>query len=81
VILPSWTYLLLTVLIVLVPIQKVQLDSATRARVAIIAGFTVLSYVVLVYPDLFRHSQEHPPPHSSNSNARAKIWPNVALKN
>jgi uncharacterized membrane protein len=49
VMLPSWTYLLLTVLLVLVPLQKLQLDGATRARVAIIAGLTVLSYVVLVY--------------------------------
>jgi uncharacterized membrane protein len=49
VLLPYWTYLLLTVLLVLVCLQKPQLDGPSRARVAVIAGLTVLSYVVLVY--------------------------------
>ena len=31
ILLPPWTYLVLTVLLVLVPLQKLQLDGATRA--------------------------------------------------
>jgi hypothetical protein len=49
VLLPYWTYVLLTVLLVLVCLQKPQLDGPSRARVAVIAGLTVLSYVVFVY--------------------------------
>ena len=47
--LPSWIYLVLTMLLVLVPIQRLQLDGATRARVMVITGLSVLSYVALVY--------------------------------
>src|SRR5215216_530973 len=47
--LPSWTYVVLTLLLTLVPIQKLQLDGATRARVTLITGLAVLGYVVLVY--------------------------------
>jgi hypothetical protein len=32
-----------------VPIQKLQLDGAARARVALITGLAVLGYFVLVY--------------------------------
>jgi len=39
----------LTVLLLLVPIQKLQLDGAARARVALITGLAVLGYFVLVY--------------------------------
>jgi uncharacterized membrane protein len=39
----------LTILLLLVAIQKLQLDGATRARVMVITGLTVLSYVVIVY--------------------------------
>ena len=40
---------MLTVLLLLVPIQKLQLDGAVRARVAVITGLAVLGYFVLVY--------------------------------
>jgi uncharacterized membrane protein len=40
---------LLTVLLLLVPIQKLQLDGAVRARVAVMTGLAVLGYFVLVY--------------------------------
>jgi hypothetical protein len=41
ILLPLWTYLVLTVLL-LAPIQKLQLDGAVRARVAVITGLVVL---------------------------------------
>jgi Predicted membrane protein (DUF2142) len=44
-----WIYFVLTILLMLVPIQRLQLDGATRARVMVITGLTVLSYVVFVY--------------------------------
>ena len=44
-----WTYLVLTVLLLLAPLQKLPLDGAMRARVAVMTGLTALSYVVLVY--------------------------------
>jgi uncharacterized membrane protein len=44
-----WTYLVLTVLLLLAPLQKLPLDGATRARVAVMTGFTALSYIILVY--------------------------------
>jgi Predicted membrane protein (DUF2142) len=46
--LPPWTYIALTALLLLVPLQKLPLGG-TRARVAIMTGFGVLSYFVLVY--------------------------------
>jgi Predicted membrane protein (DUF2142) len=49
VLLPYWTYLLLTVFLVLVCLQKPQLYGPSRARVVVIAGLTVLTYVLLVY--------------------------------
>ena len=49
VLLRPWTYVVLTVLLMLVPLQKLQLDAAVRARVAVMTGLTVLGYVVLVY--------------------------------
>jgi hypothetical protein len=42
-------YVVLTMLLLLVPLQKLPLVDATRARVMIISGLTALSYVVLVY--------------------------------
>jgi uncharacterized membrane protein len=48
-VLPTWTYLVLTVLLMLVPLQKLQLDGAIRARVMVITGLTVLGYVAVVY--------------------------------
>jgi uncharacterized membrane protein len=47
VLLQSWTYIMLTGLLVLVPFQKIQLDG--RTRVIIITGLTAAGYVVLVY--------------------------------
>src|SRR6266699_6584727 len=49
VLLPPWTYFVLTVILLLVPLQKLQLDGAVRARVAVITGLAVLGYFVLVY--------------------------------
>lgn len=47
--LPPWTYLMLTVLLILAPVQRLQLDGATRARIAVVTGLAALGYVVLVY--------------------------------
>ena len=47
--LPPWTYFALTVNLLLVPLQKLNLDGAVRARVAVITGLAVLGYVVTVY--------------------------------
>ena len=47
--LPAWTYIVLTALLVLVPVQKLKLDGMTRARVVVFTGLAVLGYVVIVY--------------------------------
>jgi hypothetical protein len=44
-----WTYIVLTVLLLLAPLQKLPLDGATRARMAVMTGLAALSYIVLVY--------------------------------
>jgi uncharacterized membrane protein len=49
VLLQPWTYLLLTVLLLLVPLQKLNLDGAARARVAIMTAFAVAVYIATVY--------------------------------
>src|SRR6266550_2105435 len=49
VLLPPWTYFVLTAILLLVPLQKLNLDGAVRARVAVITGLAVLGYVVTVY--------------------------------
>jgi uncharacterized membrane protein len=49
ILLPPWTYLVLTVLLLLVPLQKLKLDAAVRTRVAVITGLVVLGYIILVY--------------------------------
>ena len=49
VLLQPWAYVVLTVLLLLVPLQKLDLDGAVRARVAVISGLAVLAYVVMVY--------------------------------
>ena len=41
--------LVLTVLLLLIPLQRLPLDGATRVRVMVITGVAVLSYVVMVY--------------------------------
>jgi hypothetical protein len=43
-----WTYLALTILL-LVPLQKLQLGNANRARLITLSGLTALGYVVLIY--------------------------------
>ena len=48
IVLRPWTYIVLTALLLLVPLQKLPLGG-TRARVAIMTGFAVLSYFALVY--------------------------------
>ena len=49
VLLRPWTYLMLTVFLILVPLQKLHLDRATHARVIVITGFTAFGYFLLVY--------------------------------
>lgn len=49
ILLQPWNYFVLTVFLLLVPLQKLNLDGAKRARVAIITGLAVLAYVVTVY--------------------------------
>jgi hypothetical protein len=49
ILLRPWTYLALTVLLLLAPLQKLPLDGATRARVAVMTGLATLSYIVVVY--------------------------------
>jgi uncharacterized membrane protein len=49
ILLPPWTYSVLTVVLLLVPLQKLNLDGAARARVAMITGLAVLGYVLTVY--------------------------------
>jgi hypothetical protein len=39
----------LTVFLLLVPLQKLNLDGGVRARVAVITGLAVLGYVMTVY--------------------------------
>src|SRR3954462_5122779 len=49
ILLPTWTYIALTVLLLIVPLQTLQVNGTTRARVAVISALVVLSYVILVY--------------------------------
>jgi uncharacterized membrane protein len=49
ILLQPWTYAVLTVLLLFVSLQKLNLDGAGRPRVAVISGFAVLAYVVMVY--------------------------------
>jgi Predicted membrane protein (DUF2142) len=49
ILLSPWTYFVLTVFLLLVPLQKLNLDGAVRARVAVLTGLAVLAYVVTVY--------------------------------
>lgn len=44
-----WTYLVLTILLLAMPFQRLPADAMTRARVAVLTGLGVLGYVVLVY--------------------------------
>ncbi len=47
--LQTWVYVALTAAVVLISLEKLELARSARARVAIITGIGVLSYVVLVY--------------------------------
>jgi len=47
--LPPWIYSVLTIILVLVPLQRLNLDTAARARVAVITGVVVVGYIVMVY--------------------------------
>src|SRR5436189_1451463 len=49
ILLPPWIYFVLTVFLLLVPLQRLNLDGALRARVAVLTGLAVLAYVVTVY--------------------------------
>jgi uncharacterized membrane protein len=49
ILLRPWIYSLLTVFLLLVPLQKLNLDGVVRARVAVLAGLAVLGYVLTVY--------------------------------
>jgi uncharacterized membrane protein len=49
ILLPPWIYFVLTVFLLLVPLQKLNLDGALRARVAVLTGLAILAYVVTVY--------------------------------
>jgi hypothetical protein len=42
ILLPSWAYVVLTILLLLASLQKLQLDGAARARVAIITGLVAV---------------------------------------
>jgi Predicted membrane protein (DUF2142) len=49
VMLEPWVYVLLTIFLLLVPLQKLQLSTADRARVTLISGLVAVGYVTLVY--------------------------------
>ena len=49
ILLPAWIYLVLSVVLPLVVLQKLDLDHAARARVAVVTGLTVVAYIVAVY--------------------------------
>src|SRR5512133_4007854 len=49
ILLRPWTYFVLTVFLLLMPLQKLNLDGAVRARVAAISALAVLAFVVTVY--------------------------------
>ena len=49
ILLRPWIYVVLTVCLMLVPLQRLQLEGASRARVALMTGLGVLGYVAVVY--------------------------------
>jgi len=49
ILLQPWTYSVLTVFLLLVPLQKLNLDGGVRARVTVLTGVAVLGYVFTVY--------------------------------
>ena len=46
---PTSTYFMLTVILLLAPLQRLNLDGAARARLAVITGLAVVGYIVTVY--------------------------------
>jgi hypothetical protein len=49
ILLRPWNYFVLTVFLLLVPLQKLNLDGTVRTRVAVITGLAAFGYVVTVY--------------------------------
>jgi hypothetical protein len=49
ILLPGWIYLVLTLALLIVPLEKLDLKGAERARLVLITGLTALSYIVMVY--------------------------------
>jgi len=49
ILLPNWIYIVLTALLLLAPLQRIQPSRATRARLALITALIVVSYIILVY--------------------------------
>jgi uncharacterized membrane protein len=47
--LQPWTYVVLTVLLLFVPLQTLHLHSGLRARVAVVTGVGLVGYVITVY--------------------------------
>ena len=47
--LAPWIYLVLTIALLIVPLEKLDLKGSERARVALITGLTALAYIVMVY--------------------------------
>ena len=47
--LQPWVYVLLTIFLLLVPLQKLQLSNTDRVRVTLISGLVAVGYVTLVY--------------------------------
>jgi uncharacterized membrane protein len=49
IVLRPWIYVVLTICLMLVPLQRLQLKGPSRARVALMTGLCVLGYVAVVY--------------------------------
>jgi hypothetical protein len=49
ILLSPWIYLVLTIALMIVPLEKLDLRGRERARVALITGLTALAYIVMVY--------------------------------
>jgi hypothetical protein len=49
ILLQPWTYIVLTLTLLIVPMERLDLTGGYRIRVALITGLTVLSYIVMVY--------------------------------
>jgi hypothetical protein len=49
IVLQLWTYVVLTILLLFVPLQTLNLDGDRRARVAVVTGVALVGYVITVY--------------------------------